>query len=64
MPRKQSPKKLVLTTVEDLVSNFLYYDRKDDEELPRGSIEELIAQGEITVDEIVDRFRSELEKGI
>jgi hypothetical protein len=50
----------ILGTVTDLVSDFLYYDRKEDEYLPRGAIEAALADGTITVDEIVDKFRAEL----
>ncbi len=53
---------LILLTLQDLVSNFLYYDRKEDEELPRGEIEDAIEAGEISLDEIVAKFREELEK--
>jgi hypothetical protein len=52
----------ILDTVEDLVSNFLYYDRQNDEDLPMNVIEETIKNGEITVDEIVAKFKAELEK--
>jgi hypothetical protein len=52
---------LILDTVTDLVSMFMYYDRKEDEDLPRGEIEEAIAFGEVTVDEIVARFRAGVE---
>lgn len=55
-------KELILTTVDDLVADFLYYDRKEDEELPRNSIEEAIANKEITVREIIQRFEQELRK--
>lgn len=47
----------VIDTVEDLVSNFLYYDRKEDQDLPVGSVEAAIAAGEVTVDELVEIFR-------
>ena len=50
----------ILGTVEDLAAKFLYYDRKEDEDLPAGAIEEAIAAGEVTVDEITDKFRSVL----
>jgi hypothetical protein len=50
----------ILAAVSDLVVDFLYYDRKEDEELPRGAIEDAVAAGEITVDEIVEAFRSGL----
>jgi hypothetical protein len=53
-------KKLILDHVSDLVSNFLYYDRKEDEELPRGAIENAIFNEEISVEEMVIRFRNEL----
>lgn len=57
-------KQLILTTVDDLVSNFLYYDRKEDEELPRGAINDAIRDGELTVDEIVEQFKADLRKGL
>lgn len=50
----------VLGVVGDLVSNFLYYDRKGDDTLKVGMIEQLIDCGEVSVDQIVDRFRSQL----
>ncbi len=48
--------------VEDLVGAFLWYDRKEDEDLPRGVIENDIADGVITVDQIVARFAAELRR--
>ena len=57
-------KQVVLDTVSDLVGNFLYYQRKEDEDLPVGAIEKMVAAGEITVDEIVAKFRSEIEQVI
>ena len=48
--------KIIRDTIEDLVSNFMYYDRKEDEELPRGSIEKALENKELTVQNIVDRF--------
>lgn len=53
---------LIVDTVTDLVSDLLYYDRKEDEQLPRGAIEEAIQQDEITVDEIVEVFRDKLAR--
>ena len=46
--------------VPDLVGAFLYYNRKEDEDLPLGEIESAIEAGELTVDDIVERFRAEL----
>jgi hypothetical protein len=51
-------------TIIDMVSNFLYYDRKEDEELPVGTIEEAVRSGTLSVDEIVAKFRSEVERAI
>ena len=54
----------ILSTVTDLVSDFLYDDRKDDEELPRGSIREAVEAGEITEAEIVAHFAKTLSEKI
>lgn len=53
MTRKEN----ILATASDCGYNFIYYDRKEDEELPRGQIEEAIEAGEVTVDEIVEAFK-------
>ena len=50
----------ILLTVKDLVDALLNTDRRDDEELQRGEIEKAIENNEVSVDEIVDRFKSEL----
>ena len=52
-------KEHILNNMEDLISNFLYYDRKEDEELPRGFIEDAIFNGEITIEDIVEKFLKE-----
>ena len=57
-------KQEIINTIDDLASNFLYYDRKEDEDLPKGAIEEAIKSGEITYGEIVERFKEQLLKGI
>ena len=31
-----SKRQIILDTVDDLVGDFLYYGRKEDDELPRG----------------------------
>jgi hypothetical protein len=53
---------LILATVEDAATSLMFYDRKEDEDLPVGAIEEAVAAGEITVAEMVDCFRSCLEQ--
>jgi hypothetical protein len=45
---------------------LLYYDRKEDEDLPVGTIEEMVMNGEVTLDEILgwicDPIRNSLTK--
>lgn len=52
----------ILATVDDLVTDFMHYDRKEDELLPRFAIEQAIQDGEVTVDEIVNRFRKGIQE--
>ncbi len=62
---EMSRRELIEITVQDLVQSLLWEDRKEDEELERGDIEDAIAKGEISVEEIIkifaDRLREELE---
>lgn len=53
-------KKLILDTAGDLAVDFVAYDRKEDEDLGIGQIEDAVEKGEVTVDEIVARFRERL----
>jgi hypothetical protein len=53
-------KEFILDAVSDLAGQLMYYDRKEDEDLPMGAIEEAVSAGEITVDEIVDCFKRQL----
>jgi hypothetical protein len=55
---------MIQTAVSCLVSDFLYYDRKEDEDLPRGEIEDAVSKGEITVAELVSQFDRELRERI
>jgi len=61
---KQISKQLIKDTITDMVSNLLYYNRKDDEELEVGDIEKAIKDGVITVDEICELFKNEFIRGI
>ncbi|MCG7904610.1 MAG: hypothetical protein JAY60_19570 [Candidatus Thiodiazotropha weberae] len=54
----------IRNTVTDLVADFLYYDRKEDEDLPRGAIEQAVANKTITSEDIMEMFREELTKGL
>jgi hypothetical protein len=54
----------VLDAVDTMVSRFLYYNRKEDEDLPLGVIERLVREEELTIEEIVDPFQTLLHRGI
>lgn len=54
----------IMGTVDDLVAGLLYYDRKGDEDLPSGAIEAAIKDGDVTVDDMVARFKGALEEGL
>lgn len=57
-------KKLILDEISDLCSNFLYYDRKEDEELSEEELINAVKNNEITIDEMVAEFRKHLEQAI
>lgn len=56
----QAQRDIVFDLISDQISKFLYYDRKEDEELPVGAIEQMVARGDISTEEIVDAFASRL----
>jgi hypothetical protein len=51
-------KNVIMDAVEDLVADFLYYDRKEDEDLKLGDIELAIKECVVSVDEITDKFKN------
>lgn len=53
-------KDVILGTVEDLVSNFLYYDREGDEDLPTGTIDDAVKRGVVAIGDIVAQFGASL----
>lgn len=55
---------IIFDTIDDLVSDFLFYDRKDDEELPRGTIEDAVEDGSITIEAMVAKFEESLREGL
>ncbi len=56
--------KLILSHIDAKVSDLLYYDRKECEDLPMGAIDEAVKTGEITKQQIVDEFARLLHKGL
>ena len=57
-------KEEILNTVSDLVGEFLYYGRKEDEDLPIGAIQKAINNGDISVEEIESMFSRELRQSL
>ncbi len=54
-------KQLILNKIETLCAKFLYYDRKEDEELSAVQLNQAVKEGIITIDEMVNEFRKHLE---
>lgn len=52
---------LVKNNVCGLVSDFVYYDRKEDEELDRDDIKKVFIEGIVSVDDVVSIFRQGME---
>jgi ornithine cyclodeaminase/alanine dehydrogenase-like protein (mu-crystallin family) len=55
-------RELILASANDLARDFLYYDRKEDEELARGEIQEAVEKGEVTKEEIIEEFKKQLDE--
>ena len=51
-------------TVKDLVGSLVYYDRKEDDELSEADVDALFRNEEITLNEVMEIFRVELENYI
>ena len=52
---------VILNAAQDTMAGFLYYDRKEDEELPVGAIETAIVTGEVSIADILEVFSKALE---
>lgn len=50
--------------MSDTIADLLYYNRKGDEEWPRGEIEHMIAYGVVTVDEVIEMFAKHFRQGV
>jgi hypothetical protein len=53
-------KENIINTVKDLCANFLYYDRKEDEELSADDLTQAVEDGTVTIEEIVAEFENQL----
>ena len=53
-----SKKELFLGSIHDAVGDIFYYNRKGDEELSAEDIDNLIANGGVSLQEMVDAFKN------
>lgn len=59
-PRAEARRSAILIEMEDLATALLHDDRKDDEELPRGAIQDAIEADVVDVGEMLQAFADEL----
>lgn len=57
-------REIILNAIEDSVSDLLYYDRKEDEDLRVGEIEEAVHTGVVNGREIVELFANKFMQGV
>lgn len=62
MSTKEERRDTLQATIDDSVSKLLWDDRKEDEDLPRGMIEEMVSKGEVTITEMIEWFAEPLRK--
>lgn len=55
---------IILDTFSDCMSDFLYYDRKEDEALEVGDIEKFLAKNPELIKKLVSKFDEQLRKSI
>lgn len=46
--------------IEDMVSDLLYYDRRNDEDFPENYIQDAVAAGNISIEDMVEAFKKSL----
>ena len=64
-PRKEKTRRQrIIDNITDGMADLFYYDRKEDEDLPRGAIEEAVHLGEITAEEMIKIWSDELRKAL
>ena len=57
-------KKKILGVVQDSIGKLLYYDRKEDEDLEIGAIEDAILTEVVSIKELVELFQEELSTAV
>jgi hypothetical protein len=63
-PKEIDMDKNLENTLSDMISCLLYYDRKEDDELPIGEIEKMVRDGETSFNEIMEVIGRELKEGL
>jgi predicted DNA-binding ArsR family transcriptional regulator len=63
-PKEINMDKNLENTLSDMISNLLYYDRKEDDELPIGKIEKMVRDGNTSFNEIMEVIGQELKEGL
>lgn len=58
---KPPVREIILDVIKDLVTDFTEYDRKEDSMLSEWDLNLAISNGEITLGEIAEHFKKELE---
>jgi hypothetical protein len=58
----EEKKELFLAIIEDVISDYLYYDRKNDDDLSIGDVNGLIESGCVTIDDVIDKFTTYLKE--
>ena len=64
MVTKKRKAKFALDIIEDLVGDYLYYNRKHDEDLSHKELMRLFKDQDLTIDDIIKRFSEELKKAM
>ena len=62
LTNKKTRKETVLNTIDDLVQDFLYNDREEDEDLSVHQLHQAVEEGDINIEEMVSKFRENLEE--
>lgn len=64
MKNDKELKQIILGTIVDLVTDFIYFDRKEDEDLDIYALKDAISRGVITKEEIVKQFKESIDISI
>jgi len=57
-------KKEIFNSLDTSFAKLFYYDRKEDEKLPRGAIEKAVKDGVVTKDELVKECTRHIDEGL